>query len=228
MKVVLAGLAVATAAAAMAAAPTASAQTSLTFQPGWYVTLDAGRADTTAQHDYSQSVFDTLNSMGATYTHSGSTTDTAYALAVGYQFTEYWGFELGYSHFGTAYEDIHGTGQWSGNLHDDMQATGFTLMLVGTAPITSHFAFVGKFGIIRSHVAFNNSGRIDGPGGSVYAPNTETSQSVNFGYSLGLAWRFNEHFDIHGGWTQYRDVGSAKSGGSDNVNFTFVGVRFAF
>lgn len=228
MKTAFAALAGLAAAAGSFAAPAAHAQNAMNFQPGWYITLDGGRGSTTAQNDYVQSRFDELNALGASYNHSGSTTATAYALAFGYQFTPYWGFELGYGYYGKVSGDINGTGQWTGTLHDDMKATGITLMLVGTAPIASHLVFVGKVGIMRSHVELDTAGSIQGPGGSVYPLDTANSQGINFGYSIGLGWRFNQYFGIHGGWSQFRDVGSAASGGSDNLNFTYVGVRFAF
>jgi Outer membrane protein beta-barrel domain len=229
MKALIAGLAAGAAALALSAAPTTAAAMGVgNFQPGWYVTAEGGRSDINAQNVYSNSLFQMLNQDGATYSHSGSTTDTGYGIAVGYQVTENWGFDLGYFDFGKGYEDIHGTGQWSGSLHDDMKVKGFTLMLVGTAPLTSHFAIYGKFGIIRAHTSLNTSGVVTGPGGSVYPQPTGDSTNVDFGYGAGIAWRFNPHFDIHGGWTQYRDVGAASSGGSDNLNFTYVGVRFGF
>lgn len=229
MKALIAGLAAGAGALVLSAAPTpAAAMGGSNFQPGWYVTLEGGRSDINAQTEYSNSLFQMLNDDGASYKHSGSTTDTGYGIAIGYQVDQYWGFDIGYFDFGKGYEDIYGTGQWSGSLHDNMKVKGYTLMLVGTAPVTAHFAVYGKFGIIRAHTDLETSGKLTGPGGVVASQPTGTSTNVDFGYGAGIAWRFNPHFDIHGGWTQYRDVGSSSSGGSDNLNFTYVGVRFAF
>ena len=136
--------------------------------------------------------------------------DTAYKIFGGYDFTKNWGVELGYADLGK-YE-FNGT--YGGvSVRGDVKITAYTLVGVGTFPITDELAVFGKLGMYSWDAkASASSGSING---------SATGTGSNALYGLGMKFNFNDHLSMRGEYERFHDT--------DNpIDVFSVGVAYKF
>ncbi len=184
---------------------------------GWYA--GAGLGQSRAQD--LDSIDGTLAGFGVTSSSAVSGIDTAWKLFGGYQFTPYVGVEGGYTSLGKF--DINssvagpapgtGTGTWEAK-------NVWSLAAVGTLPITSQWAAIGKLGVAYSKVDFNYAS----PGAAISQSDTGTSPL----YGLGVKYRFTPQTALRGEWERYSNLGDGSTTGKSSVDAWTMSVQYNF
>jgi len=129
----------------------------------------------------------------------------------GYQFSSYFGFEIGYVDFGKA--ELQTTG-----VSDTFEATGFEANLVVTVPFTEAFALYGKFGIYRWDV----DRVVTGTGAF-----TADGSGSDMTYGLGARYNLTNSIALRAEWQRYFSMGDAFTGGYD-VDAYLLGIAIKF
>lgn len=136
--------------------------------------------------------------------------NTGYKIFGGYDFTKNWGLELGYADLGK-YE-FKGT-YGGANVKGDVKITAYSLVGVGTFPITDDLAVFGKLGMYSWDAkASVNSGSIN---------NSATGTGSNGLYGVGMKFNFTDHFSVRGEWERFHDS-------SNPIDLISVGVAYKF
>ena len=183
------------AAAALTAAAGAQAQSSYTlYAPGSaYIGLNAGQSD-----------FSLGNGLGG---FPSDKHDTVYNFYTGSYFSQYFGAELGYTHFGK----ITRAG-------GDTKAEGINLSVVGRMPLSPQFSLLGKLGTTYGRTDVSS---IPGTG---IASGSESGFGLSYG--LGAEYLFSPQLS---GVLQYDEHRLKFAGGDrDTVSATTLGLRYRF
>jgi OOP family OmpA-OmpF porin len=131
---------------------------------------------------------------------------TAFSLAGGYDFNEHFAIELSYVDFGEADYDF-GDGS--------IEADGFDLGLVATAPVADNFELFAKVGFLSWDLKAKAAGF-----GTLVSDDGE-----DFNYGLGVAFNVTESFSMFVQYHRYNfDFGEEE----DDVDVYSVGVRAYF
>lgn len=158
----------------------------------------------------------TLNSINQ------DTSETAWKLYAGYQFTKYLGVEAEYVDFGRY--NFNGTATvppvgfaFNGNVKID----GYGLVGVGTLPLSDSFSVLGKLGVFYSH----ESGSLTVLGLSAGGSDNKTRAT----YGVGLKYAFNHNLSVRAEIERFPGMGSS-SGNTENVNVNLysIGVGYKF
>lgn len=134
-------------------------------------------------------------------------TDNLVNLYGGSMFSDYFGAEIGYLHFG---EMNRGGG--------DTDAQGINLSLVGRAPVASSFSVIGKLGTTYGRT------RTSAAAGSGVTPGNDSGWGLSYG--LGLAYDFTPRMSAVLSWDSH-DLHFAGTG-RDAVRTTSVGLQYRF
>jgi OOP family OmpA-OmpF porin len=184
---------------------------------GWYT--GAGLGQSRVQD--LDGIDGTLAGFGVTSSSAVSGIDTAWKLFGGYQFTPYIGAEGGYTSLGKF--DINsnvaapapgtGAGTWEAK-------NVWSLAAVGTLPITSQLAAIGKLGIAYSKVNLDYAA----PGVAISQSNTGTSPL----YGIGVKYDFTPHTALRGEWERYSNLGDSGTTGKSSVDAWTMSVQYRF
>jgi OOP family OmpA-OmpF porin len=156
---------------------------------------------------------------GTTYTASaavteGKTSDTAYKLYLGYQYTPNWGIEVGYNDIGRNYS-AHLAGSITPTEGSPTVFAGdasaridnWYVAAVGTLPFGNGFSLLGKLGAVRSSVrgenfAFCASGSTTVCGSASLG----TSRHSDLLLGAGAEYAFSKQWSVR---VEYEDYGKA-------------------
>jgi OOP family OmpA-OmpF porin len=120
--------------------------------------------------------------------------DSAFKLFSGYMFSPYVGIESAYVHLG----DVTYSGQFGAQPVSDgkVEATGFTIALLGSYSLTPELALFGKLGIF-----FWEWQARDTTSGQPFAT-AEDGNDLSFG--LGLSYSFARNWAVRAEWERLR------------------------
>ena len=132
---------------------------------------------------------------------------TAYRVVGGWRVNEYFALEGGYHNFGDFEQSIDIGGELSSVT---LSADGFTLGVLGTAPISEKFALFGRAGMFfwDGNAEINNVSQA-------------TPEDTNPYFGAGLAYAIVPAFVLTGDWTRY-ELESA------NSNVFSIGFQYRF
>ena len=130
--------------------------------------------------------------------------DSGFKIFGGFQFSKYWGAEVGYLDAGKA--SVTGPG---GNTN--LSVTGWTLAGTGTLPLGENFALLGKVGMWMWDSSCS---------GAVCLPSASDSDADMY-YGIGARYNFNKNWGVQVEWEQFDTS-------SDAVTLTSIGVRYKF
>jgi OOP family OmpA-OmpF porin len=186
-------------------------------RPGWYA--GAGIGQSRAQD--LDSIDGTFAGRGITSSSAITGTDTALKLFGGYQFTPYIGAEGGYTNLGKFDINSSVAGPTSGTGAGTWEAKNvWSLAAVGTLPITSQLAAIGKLGLAYSKVNLDYSA----PGVAIGQSNTGTSPL----YGVGLKYSVTPNTALRGEWERYSNLGDAATTGKSSVDAWTMSVQYSF
>jgi OOP family OmpA-OmpF porin len=152
------------------------------FAQGWYagLSIGQGKAD--------------LGSGGAGFSGSLDDKDTTFGARLGYDFTRYFGMELGYYNLGK----YNFNGTFSGlPVSGNADLKSYSVSVVGTLPFSEHFSAYGKAGYARSRATGNAN--IAGFGGNA---SDWTNEAV---YGAGLKWMVDRQWGLFTEWMRNDD-----------------------
>ena len=184
---------------------------------GWYA--GAGLGQSRAQD--LDNIDGTLAGFGVTSSSAVSGIDTAWKLFGGYQFTPYIGVEGGYTSLGKFDINSSVTGPAPGTGAGTWEAKNvWSLAAVGTLPITSQWAAIGKLGVAYSKVNFDYAS----PGAAISQSDTGTSPL----YGLGVKYNFTPQTAVRGEWERYSNLGDGSTTGKSSVDAWTMSVQYNF
>ena len=125
-------------------------------------------------------------------------TDAAYKFFGGYQFSRYYGMEVGYFHLGSP--NFSSTTTPSGTLNGDVKMRGFNIDLTGTMPISQALSLIGRVGYQYARTA----GHFNGTGAVVPLDPGTKDNNGNYKVGAGLQYEVNPSVLIRGEWEHYR------------------------
>jgi OOP family OmpA-OmpF porin len=128
--------------------------------------------------------------------------DTAWKLYGGYRFNPYLGLELGYVDLGSISSTIVTTAPSAANIHTSTDTDGFSLVAVGTWPVTSKFDLFAKVGAYHWNTDASATAIV---GGSVVKVSDDDS-GTDLTYGFGAGYRFTKNVGVRGEWEVYKDV----------------------
>ena len=161
--------------------------------------------------------------IGAGATSTGITheeQDASYKVFGGYQFTPYFGMELGYFNLGEF--GFKSTTTGPGTLDGRIKLTGMNIDLVGSIPMNDQLSFIGRVGVhnARAQDSFTSTGTV-----VVTNPNPEVKET-NYKAGFGFAYKFSPSMSLRGELERYR-VNDAV-GGKGDINVASLSLVFPF
>lgn len=186
---------------------------------GWYLGVDLGSSNYTVMSDNVTAVSQALTQQGFPNTTTESDTASAYGVDVGYHFDRYFALEGGYADFGSSTGDINITLVPPGNAHLDLHATGETLFAVGTLPVSDHFAFFGKLGLLSYSQDLTGSVTV---GTNSQALPKFSSSGTTSGIGVGASFALNDRFGLRLGYTRFHSVGDENTTGAGTIDLTYL------
>lgn len=139
--------------------------------------------------------------------------DTAFKLFGGYQVNRNFAVELGYTDLGKAKASFSGFGDVS------IAASGFEALAVGIVPINPQWSLIGKLGLFRWDVDFNDGTGLVGSG---------SASGTNVTYALGVGYQFTPKAAVRVEYQQYKDIGDENVTGKGDVNVIGANVLYRF
>lgn len=179
---------------------------------GWYVGAGVGQ---TKAKDFE--VCSLLFDPGSSCSDDDS--DTGIKVFAGNQLNSNVAFELNYTDLGSATSKgsgtifgfpAAGTVEWEGK--------GFGVDVVGTAPISPQFGFIGRLGLFLWDVELSASGL----GGSF----SDSDSGTAFTYGVGVAYQFGKSAGLRVEWQVYNDIGDDSTTGQSDVDMLSASLVF--
>jgi OOP family OmpA-OmpF porin len=190
---------------------------------GWYGAANAGQ---------SKVKIDDLDlaSLDATGSESKDETDTAWRLAIGYQFNPYLAVEGGYVDFGRFKQEATITAPVSGSFSGDIEARGWFIDAVGTYPLGAKVSVLGRVGTVRSttKTSFSTGGGLSGALAAAGIDSSPSASEWNWRYGLGLQFDFTRSLALRLEYDQTRNVGKEDTTGEGNIDVWSLGVVLRF
>lgn len=223
----------------------------LASQLRWYIAVDGGRshysgiADTSGQWlsitpSPPQGMM--IESSQASLQRNGSN-DTGYRLIAGYQFSQYFGIEGGFSNFGK----VQGNGSGSvlmtptaGILPLEQIATytnservlvrGWELAGTVSWPLSQRWSLFGRAGVFYSHYESDvvSMPAPPTPGDLVSKFISVSNNKWTPAYGVGVNFSPVNHWGLRLEWNRYAHLGDRSTMGRFNVNLLSIGVVYAF
>jgi OOP family OmpA-OmpF porin len=201
-----------------------SAQAQSFSGPQWYTGAALGRA------------WSNINKGDYTDQQAGSVTSfntdqgTAWKLYGGYQFTQNWGMELGYTSLGR-YNSNYGLASTGSSATGSNRLSAWSLAGVGTLPLSRGFSLAGKAGLalLRNEYTFS------GLGSSYLAGDNGTARDVGLLLGVGAKYDINRNLAIRFDYENYGKVGNNTNGlsttgatGTARPSMVSAGVQYNF
>jgi OOP family OmpA-OmpF porin len=149
-------------------------------------------------------------------------TDTGYKIQVGYEFTENFAVEGGYTDLGKFTYDA--------NLSDGSKAkatwepSGWNIDALAIMPLTKDFAFFAKFGFIDAKV--EEKDKISTLAGTATDKTSTTDFRTLAG--IGLSYTLIDHLLLRVEAESYNNLGNDNKTGEDNVYLFSAGIGYKF
>jgi OOP family OmpA-OmpF porin len=145
--------------------------------------------------------------------------DASYKVFGGYQFTPYFGMELGYFNLGEF--GFKSTTTGPGTLDGRIKLTGMNIDLVGAIPMNDQLSFIGRLGVhnARAQDSFTSTGTV------AFSPSREVRET-NYKAGFGFAYKFSPSMSLRGELERYR-VNDAV-GGKGDINVASLSLVFPF
>jgi OOP family OmpA-OmpF porin len=182
--------------AVLMAAGLVCGSTAFAGDDGWYILGGAGQA--TGKTDKSQ-LDTTLNGIGYTGFSSTYSEPAIYRLHAGYQIDKNLAVEGGYMSSGNANYNAVGGNVGGGapfNLSASATIKAWSLVAVGTLPVTDQFGLLGKLGVAN----VTNKVTATASNGAVSASATTTGTKTALTYGVGAKYDFSNalfgRFDV--------------------------------
>ena len=161
-----------------------------------YVGVAGGRAKANVDE---ANIARAVTGPGLTHTITGSDERrTGYKVFGGYQMNRYLGVEAGYFNLGKS--TFTSTTVPAGTLSGELRAEGFNLDLVGTAPLSDNFAFMGRIGAQNARTR----GTFAGTGAALVANPTPSRRETNYKAGVGMQYAVSPSFLIRAEVERYR------------------------
>jgi OOP family OmpA-OmpF porin len=146
--------------------------------------------------------------------------DASYKVFGGYQFTPYFGMELGYFNLGEF--GFKSTTTGPGTLDGRIKLTGMNIDLVGSIPMNDQLSFIARAGVhnARAQDRFTSTGTV-----VVTNPSPEIRET-NYKAGFGFAYKFSPSMSLRGELERYR-VNDAV-GGKGDINVASLSLVFPF
>lgn len=148
---------------------------------------------------------------------SNSSNDVGWKLQLGYQMTNSFALEGGYTSLGRAKYIISNTAY---TLSGEKKADLFNLDLVGRAEINPSFSLLGRLGAYRWQT------KSDLPFATGLRNVSENGTDIKFG--VGAQYDFTQNFALRGEFERYNGVGKTTSTGDSKVNLFSIGAVLKF
>jgi OmpA-OmpF porin, OOP family len=145
-------------------------------------------------------------------------TATAYGLDGGYQYSDRFGFELGYADYGAPKT----SGPVSGsNLEVSQQISAFRISATASLPLSNSFALTGKLGISNTTVNVTST-VTPGPAIPGY-----TASSTSLAYGAGISYNLSKTVALR---AQYENLGKTgdDTTGTDTLSLLSIGITYYF
>jgi OOP family OmpA-OmpF porin len=123
--------------------------------------------------------------------------DTSWKLFGGYQFNQYFGYELAIADMGERAASLAGIGPATANFRF------FEMTLTATLPLGQRLSAYGKAGIFTWDIDY------DLPPGFI---GSADSHGNDYTFGLGVKYQFTRGFAMRLEWQRYNDVGDASTG----------------
>lgn len=192
--------------------------------PYLYGALGTSKSDRKAETDA------TISNLGITaFTSTADDTDTAYKLQLGWSFNSNLAIEGGYVDFGRYTYGAVSTAPIAATRDGHLDASGWTLGVVGSLPITDDLAVFAKVGAIAWDVDFGCGGT------GIACVNPDRSDDGVSGYfGVGGTWAFSPAWFLRAEYEVFQDVGTAfNSTGTtgtseESVKMGSIGIGYRF
>ena len=164
-------------------------------------------------------------------------TDIGFALIGGYRLNRYLAFETSYTKLGEVTYTTRASGEFpleSGTMNTDVvsEASGFTLSVLGTWPITRDWELYVRGGVLfsnnRLRVEINSQGEDFIPPLSNHAADSFSKSSTDTYGSVGISRRVLEIYDLRLEYQRVFDQGMEITGAQGDLDAAFLGLTVTF
>lgn len=176
-----------------------------------YVAIDAGQAK----------AVDACSGAGGLGVVNCKDTTTAWRIAGGYRFSQYWSAEASYGDYGRAtLGTCSGTGLcglfgFAGRPLGDWSTNGIQASVIGTYPIAdTGLGVFAKVGVARTTLELKNLGM--------------SATTTNLSGGLGAQYDFNKKFSVRAQYESLGTVGEVSTTGKTKVSLTTGGLVMRF
>lgn len=183
----------------LAALLAAVSLTTVAADNGFYTYGSVGVTDSKRKSETDTAI---TNAGVTAFTSSAKERDTGYKLQGGYRFNKFVAVEGGYANLGKFTYDAVATVPVS-TRHGDLKADGWNVSVVGSAPVSNTFAFIGRLGVLVSQAKYH----CDGTGIACVDPD-RSKRDTALNYGVGADWNFTGSWFARAEYEVFRDVGS--------------------
>ena len=171
-----------------------------------------------------------LASLGATGFESKDQTDTAWKLALGYQFNRYLAIEGGYVDYGRFSQSATITAPVSGSFNGNIEAKGWFIDAVGSYPLGASFSVLGRLGTVRSTTTthLSTAGAFAGALAAAGIDSSTKESEWNWHYGLGVQYDFARSVGLRLEYDRTRNVGNSDTTGEGDIDVWSLGVLVRF
>jgi OmpA-OmpF porin, OOP family len=200
---------------------------------GWYFGATGGQAQVDIdQAELDAAVRSEFAAMGYPVTSGTSTledSDTSWSIVGGYRFSPNFSIEGSYMDFGAAEYRATGTVNPPGpaisapaTAAEDIEASGFTAAVVGTAPIGEMFELHARAGVMFTKIDVSATVSISGSSGTA----SDSLDSQDFFFGLGAGLHFAEQWALSLDWQRFKDVGDEDETGEADIDRISLGLTY--
>ena len=148
-----------------------------------------------------------------------ATSRFTFAAGLGYQFSQYFGTEVAFQHFGE--RDFDGTFLWEGDWYDDegtISSYAIRATLVGTYPLQRGFSLKARVGPNYWNVQEDE----------VFAgvPESHDASGVSVDFGLGAGFMVTPNIEVAAIWDFYLGIGDENETGDGNANTFCLGIGY--
>src|SRR5579872_1876738 len=197
------------------ASPLAMADDSTTWDSGWYIGANVGKAK--ANIDDSKISGDLIASGFGAPAFSDNNRATGYKLFGGYQFNQNFALEAGYFDLGSF--GYTATTLPPGTLNGQAKFNGINLDAVGFLPFTEQFSAFGRIGLdeVKAKDTFSGTGVV------TVINSNPSERSLKYKIGIGLQYAITESLAVRGEMERYRvPDGVGNTGGIDLLSLGLV------
>jgi OOP family OmpA-OmpF porin len=171
--------------------------------------------------------FGTPVGLGETWSSDAKDSATGYRVFIGNQINQNFAVEGGYVDLGRFLADASLTvpGFGTDTLAATVKARGFDLGLIGFAPVTEQFSFLGRVGIFLWDVRYNDTfTNFLGSSDSI----SESASGNSLSYGLGAKYDFSKSVSLRGEFQRFTNVGNKNTTGQSDVDLLSVSLISKF